>query len=177
MEPIDIYNSFDKKRAQRIGRNAKIIYNVAKFGRKGLKVNPATVYFDAVISVGEAVVAFYQYQQAKEITKQLQIELKTLRHQISNKQLEFEAMEKTLNIDLTSKVKLNKIELDNIKEKWTTHYKPIYEYSKKYLFTIKKKLEIIRKEYPDSEQLQQLEIKFKEAISSHISASLFIIGD
>jgi hypothetical protein len=175
MEPIDIYNSFDKKRAQRIGRNAKIIYKVAKFGRKGLKANPATVYVDAVISVGEAVVAFYQYQQAKEITKQLKVELKTLRHQISNKQKEFEAIENTLNIDLTSKVELNKKELDNIKEKWTTHYKPIYEYSKKYLFRIKKKLEIIRKEYPDSEQLQQLEIKFKEAIESHISASLFII--
>lgn len=175
MEPIDIYNSFNKSKARRIGRNARIIYNVSKFGRKGLKVNPATVYFDAVISVGEALVSFYQYQQAKEITKQLQIELDTLKHEILNKQKEFEAIENTFNIELNAEVELNKKKLENIKEKWTNHYKPIYEHSKKYLFRIKNKLDIIRNEYPDSEQLQQIEIKYKEAIEAYLNATLFII--
>lgn len=176
MEPIDIYNSFDKNTAQRIGRNAKIIYNISKYGRKGLKVNPATVYLDAVISVGEAVVAFYQYQQAKEITKQLNIELDTLKHQYSNKQKEFKEIESRLRIDLNLKVELNKKELEQIRKKWTTTFKAVYDYSQKYLYSVKNRLVNIRNEYPNSERIQSLELKYKEAIESHISASLFIIG-
>src|SRR5690606_24817331 len=99
---------------------------------------------------------------AKEITKQLQIELKTLKHQLSTKQKEFEAIQKTLNIDLTSEVILKKSELNNIREKWITNFSPIYEHSKKYLYDLKEKIETIRKDYPNSEQIQKIEIKYKE---------------
>jgi len=176
MELIDIYNSFDFKSAKRAGRNARLIYNIAKFGRKGLKINPATVYIDAVISVGEAISAFYGYQKAKEITKQLDGRLKTLRHTYKNKELKFNEIEKRLGIDLNSNVELKHRELENAREEWITLYKPVYENSKKYLSYLKKKVESIRVEYPSSDKIKNIEEKFSEAIEAHISATLFIIG-
>lgn len=176
MEPIDIYNSFDLKSAKRAGRNAKLIYNIAKFGRKGLKVNPATVYIDAVISVGEAMSSFYGYQKEKEITTQLDSRLKTLIHTYDNKKVEFIEIEKKLGIDLKSNVDLKHSELKNIREEWITLYKPVYENSMTYLSYLKDKLEIIRVEYPNSDRIKTIELKFSEAIEAHISATLFIIG-
>ncbi len=83
MKSIDIYNSFEFDQVNRVGRNAKLIFNFAKFGRKGIsKVNPTTVYIDAVISVGESIVSFYQYQKAKEITEQLRIDLNKIKTRI-----------------------------------------------------------------------------------------------
>lgn len=176
MEPIDIYNSFNIGSAKRVGRNAKLIYNVAKFGRKGLKVNPATVYIDAVISVGEAISAFYGYQKAKEITTQLNSQLDTLRVAYQNKTVEFKEIEKRLGLDLESDKKLRQQELEDIRKKWITIYKPVYENSLRYLFNLKENLSKIRLEYPHCDRVKDIENKFSEAVEAHVSATLFIIG-
>ncbi len=177
MKPIDIYNSFELDQAKRIGRNAKLIYNVVKFGRKGIsKVNPTTVYIDAVISVGESIVSFYQYQKAKEITKQLRIDLDRIKHEFENKKKELEKREYAIKQDVESNIKLTQKELENAKEKWKTILKPVYEHSKKYLYNCKARLEIIKTEYPASERVQKIEKKYKEAVEAYISATLSIIG-
>jgi hypothetical protein len=73
METIDIYNSFKMDIAKKIGRNAKLIYNFSRYRSKAItKINPTTVYIDAIIS-------FYEYQKAKEITTQLLFELEEVR--------------------------------------------------------------------------------------------------
>ncbi len=177
MEPIDIYNSFEMDKAKKIGRNAKIIYNFAKYGSKGLtKINPATVYIDAVISVGEAVVSFYQYQNAKEITKQLIMDLDKIKHEFSNKKIEVGVIEKTLKRENKASIELKQKELGDARGNWNTTLKPIYEHSKNYLYKLKENFETIRKEYPSSDRIKDIEKKYKEALEANISATLFIIG-
>lgn len=177
MESIDIYNSFDMNRARRIGRNAKLIYNFSRYGSKAITVvNPATVYIDAIISVGEAVVSFYEYQKSKEITNQLRLELEEVRKKFNNKKIELKKIEENIKRESELNVKEIQKELKNSREEWNDSFKPIYEYSKKYLYRCKERLEKIKKEYPDSEQIKDIEKKYYDAIEANINATLFIIG-
>lgn len=177
MESIDIYNSFDMNRARRIGRNAKLIYNVSRYGSKAIAaVNPATACIDAIISVGDAVVSFYEYQRAKEITTQLNSELEEIKKKFNNKKIELKKFEDTIRIESELNVKEIKRELKNSKDEWNDIFKPIYEHSKKYLYQCKERLEKIKKEYPDSERIKDIERKYQEAIEANINATLFIIG-
>jgi len=177
MESIDIYNSFEFNQVKRVGRNAKLIYNFAKFGRKGIsKINPTTVYIDAVISVGESIVSFYQYQKAKEITKQLTIDLNKIKHEFENKKKEFKEREYTIKQNAKANIKLTQKELEDAKEKWGTILKTVYEHSKKYLYDCKARLENIRTEYPASDRIKEIEKKYKDATEAYINATLSIIG-
>jgi ElaB/YqjD/DUF883 family membrane-anchored ribosome-binding protein len=177
MESIDIYNSFDMNRARRIGRNAKLIYNFSRYGSKAIaKTNPATVYIDAIISVGEAVVSFYEYKRAKEITAQLLFELEEVKKKFENNKIELKKIEEVTRKQNEFNIKEIQKELKNSKDEWNDIFKPIYEHSKKYLYQCKERLEKIKKEYPDSDRIKDIERKYQEAIEAHITATLFIIG-
>ncbi len=177
MESIDIYNSFDMNRARRIGRNAKLIYNFSRYGSKAVTaVNPATACIDAIISVGDAVVSFYEYQRVKEITTQLNFELEEVKKRFNNKKIELKKIEENIKKESELNVKEIKREIKNSKDEWNEIFKPIYEHSKKYLYQCKERLEKIKKEYPDSERIKDIEKKYQEAIEANINATLFIIG-
>ena len=177
MESIDIYNSFDMNRAKRIGRNAKLIYSFSRYGSKAIaKVNPATVYIDAIISIGEAVVSFYEYQRAKEITTQLRSELEEVKKKFDNMKIELKKIEEAIRKENEFNIKEIQKGLKNSQQEWNDIFKPIYEHSKKYLYQCKERLEKIKKEYPDSERIKDIERKYQEAIEANITATLFIIG-
>lgn len=178
MESIDIYNSFDMYRARRIGRNAKLIYNFSRYGSKAIAaVNPATAFIDAIISVGDAVVSFYEYQRAKEITTQLNSELEEIKKKFNNKKIELKKVEYTIRVEGELNMKEIKNELKNSKDKWNYNFKPIYENSIKYMCQCKERLEEIKKQYPDSkERIKDIERKYQEAIEANINATLFMIG-
>lgn len=67
----------DRERLQRVSRAGG---HLLKAVRHGAKVNPAAVWVDAAISVCDAVEAWARYEQAREITRQLQSECAMLRH-------------------------------------------------------------------------------------------------
>jgi len=66
----------DRERAHRAARAAKTIYTVA---RRGAVAASPVVFVDAALSVLDAVNAYAGYRQAKEVTRQLEIEGEMLR--------------------------------------------------------------------------------------------------
>ena len=65
--------------------------------RGASKVNPLVLFFDAACAVLDAVSAFFNYQSARQLTKQLKAECRSLEHILENElkkfQLEFEMLE------------------------------------------------------------------------------------
>ncbi len=177
MEPIDIYNSYDPEQAKCIGRNVRILYNFAKFGRKGItKINPVTVYVDAIISVGEAVIAFYKLKEAKEVTKRLEMDLEVIKKAFNNKKKEIEEIEKNYIQELKSNKELIKRQLEIDREKWNQNLQPIYKQSKKYLEFLKQKYYEIKREYPHSVEAKDIENKLMDAIKANLNITIQIIG-
>jgi len=65
----------DRVRAQRIARAATTVYTVA---RRGAAAASPVAFVEAALSVLDAVNAYAGYRQAKEVTRQLEIEGETL---------------------------------------------------------------------------------------------------
>ena len=55
-------------------------------------------------------------------------------------------------------------------------FEKFFQVFHQYLFQLKERLTKIRTEYPDSERIDDIEIKYAQAVEIHISATLFIIG-
>lgn len=67
----------DLQRLQRISRAGGLLWRVARGASRG--INPVTVWLEAAISVCDAVGAWARYEQARQITRQLQTECDALR--------------------------------------------------------------------------------------------------
>ncbi|WP_282177303.1 hypothetical protein [Vibrio nereis] len=63
-------------------RTNKNLYQLVKQGKKGLA--PVAVWADAALATIDCLSAFLRYQQAKEITKQLQWQKRSLEKQLEN---------------------------------------------------------------------------------------------
>lgn len=172
METIEIFNSTDFNRAKRVYRNSKVL---SKIIRRGGKVNPVTVYVDAIISVCEAVQAFCEYQQEKEKTQQLEFELRAVREEYKNHEEIMKIIEQTLDNKIDGEEKIIKQKLRLEREVLKNH-KSIYDQNVKFMRLLKLRLEEFRKEYPYSEQIKDLEKKYLESVTANITASLSIIG-
>jgi len=173
-------NIFDTEinaiKAQRIGRNAKIIYTVGKYGTKGLKnINPALVFIDAAISLGELVISYSNYKKSLEITKQLEIELNTLRHSYKNLLISLQLDENKYKENLKNNVeKIAKELLSNRVE----YEKLVLIYQHSYRFTInfKNRINELRSSNMYDKEMQKIEEMYFETISKYTECTLEIIG-
>ena len=107
-------NRFDTQSFNRCYRNAKIIYDISKYGAKGLsKVNPVLVFIDTTISLGELYDSYIKYNQVKERNKQLESELNTLKHEFSNLLKELNLDKEKLKYQLETEFTLLEKKLEN----------------------------------------------------------------
>lgn len=70
------------ERGARNARAGKVLFQLLTKTGKG--VNPAMIWLDAAISVSDCIGAYLRYQQAKEITAQLEHQKEALDQQINN---------------------------------------------------------------------------------------------
>jgi len=173
MRTIDRFNVNNIKRVE---RNAKIIYQFAKYGSKGLsKVNPTLVFIDAVVSLGELYVSYSKYRQVQEQNKQLEIEIETLSHQLNNLKKELDLKENKLKEEMSKKSDIIEQYLKNNRATNATLRKA-YNSSKKYFFKMKKEVEKYRNEYPFSEETKKIEELYYETLTAYTETTLTYIG-
>jgi predicted RNase H-like nuclease (RuvC/YqgF family) len=173
MRTIDRFNINNIKRVK---RNAKIIYQFARYGSKGLsKVNPTLVFIDAVVSLGELYVSYSKYRQVQEQNRQLEIEIETLSHQLNNLKKELDLKEKKLKEELNRKSDIIEQNLENNRINHTTLQKA-YHSSEKYFFKMKKEIEKYRKKYPFSEETKKIEELYYETLTTYTETTLTYIG-
>ncbi|GAB1098351.1 MAG: hypothetical protein Sw2LagBPW_38420 [Shewanella algae] len=79
-------------RQARLYQAGRIGYQLMR-GAKG--VNPVLVWVDAAISVLDCLNSYFKLQRAKEVTEQLQVQKRTLQHQLKNLSKQM-ALEQTL---------------------------------------------------------------------------------
>lgn len=169
-------SGFEKGKASRVTRNAEILYKFARHGSKGIsKVNPVMIYSDAVISVVDAIVSFNGYQRAKEVTKQLEIELICIKNEYENIKKQCQIIfdnckieQQMKNLLINEELKKNREEFNNIKQ--------IFEKSGQHLEFIKKIVEETRRNFANNDKVREMENKYWAALSARIDASLIIIG-
>ena len=86
----DLYDWDDKQRArtQRVMNTGKAVFNVARGGAAG-----PLIFVEAALAVVDAAGAYARYRQAKEVTRQLEIESEALLHALAelDKQLAIRA--------------------------------------------------------------------------------------
>lgn len=71
----------DRGRLHRVSRAGG---HLLKIARHGAKVSPAAIWVDAALAVCDAAQAWARYEQAREITRQLESDCDTLRHLCAN---------------------------------------------------------------------------------------------
>ncbi len=160
----------------RVARNVKVIYSVARLGSRVVtKINLATVYFDAVISVFDAVDKYFDYKRAVEKTKQLQLELSAYKREFENLKAQYEEMLQTeaYMIDMHQKEMDERIKVQREDQKVL---KMIYEQTGIHLEMIKTLILDARKNYMYDDEMRSLEKKYHEAIHARMEITLQIIG-
>jgi hypothetical protein len=175
VKTIDIFGTDDTKRTQRIYRNSKILYSFAKVGAKGLsKINPVTVYADAIISIGDAIYSYLNYRGSVEYTKQLEIKLDAIKHEYNNILIELELQIENKKSELSgsrdeieSKLELKKADFAILKK--------IYDSAKENFVYFQEIIKVIRQNQRNND-LKRIETLYYDALQSSISASIAIIG-
>jgi hypothetical protein len=169
-------NRFDVAQYSRISRNSKIIYQLAKYGSKGLsKVNPTLVFIDAVVSLGELFIAYSEYRQVREQNKRLEIEIKVLKKELKNFQKSLELHEQKMELELAHNAELIERRLRNNREAMR-EYKGIYKLAKESFFMMKETLQKYQKELPNSQATRDVEKQYQEALIAYTEISLQYIG-
>ncbi|HOV91205.1 MAG TPA: hypothetical protein PKW07_10915 [Syntrophorhabdaceae bacterium] len=161
---------------KRVGRNVRVIFNVTRYGSKALsKINPVTVYLDAVVSVSEAITAYFNYRKAVERTKQLALELEACMTEFLNLKAEYEERLKTEKTKLDIHTQMIKAEIDIRMENHDV-LKHIYEQSGRYLEFIQRIIAEQKRNYMYEDELRNLEKKYVEAIHARIEITMRILG-
>lgn len=103
---IDSYLNDDAfKFAERSYKAGKIIRMV----RKGGKVNPALIWVEAFISVGEAAVAYMNYKKEEAINERLKEELKTAKLRTKQLKEEAELLKKEMKSHIEQREKVREL--------------------------------------------------------------------
>ncbi len=167
---------FSVKEVSRISRNAKIIYQFGKYGAKGVtKINPALVFVDAVVSLGELFVAYANYKKIKEQNKQLEIEIKTLKKEFQNFKRGLELEDEKFRYELEQNEQYIEKVLRNNAQQYEILNRS-YKYAKNYFLEIKDEFLKYKKEFPFSRETQELEKKYYEVLTLYTQTSLEVIG-
>jgi len=173
MRNVDRFNT---KQFNRIRRNTKIIYQVTKYGSKGLsKINPTLVFIDAVVSIGELFVSYSNYRQIKEQNKQLEIEIQTLIKEFNNFKKSLKLKEEKFRYELKKNSHLIENELRNNRQKYEILNK-VYQHSKEYFFKMRIEVGKYKKEFPYSKETMEIEKKYYEALDLYVNTTLDAIG-
>lgn len=169
-------NRFDTQSFNRCYRNAKIIYDISKYGAKGLsKVNPVLVFIDTAISLGELYDSYIKYNQVKERNKQLESELDTLKHEFSNLLKELNLDKEKLKYQLETEFTLFEKRLENNR----IEYEPLkkaYILAFNYFKSMKFEIEAYRKDFTYAKETKEIEKKYYETIEAYSKVSLEYIG-
>lgn len=161
---------------RRVARNVKVIYSVTRYGSRALtKINPVTVYFDAILSVFEAATAYANYRRAVEQTKQLALELETCQKEFENLKAQYEELLETERVKIERHIKKIKAEIDVQRERQSA-FKMVYEQTGKHLEMIKRLIIEQRKNYMYDDDIRDLEKKYVEAIHVRMEIAIQIIG-
>ncbi len=159
----------------RIARNVHIIYTGLRLGSKGLaSVNPTTVYVDVVFSVLEAINEYYQYRKAKEITKQLEIELYVKLEELKYLKAAYEEKLKTQKLQYETCLTQLEEEIQKEKDKMDL-LKKLYQESEKHLEWAKNILIEIRRTYVYDDKIREIEKIYVEALRKRIELTYSII--
>lgn len=173
MRTVDRFNI---KQFNRVSRNTKIIYQLTKYGSKGLsKVNPILVFIDAVVSLGELFVSYSNYRQIKEQNRQLEIEIRTLTKEFNNFKRSLEINEEKFRYELKQKSNLIEKKLKSNRQN-NEALKKVYKYSKQYF--LKMKIEVIKykKYFPYSKETKEIEKKYYEVLNLYVNTTLEVTG-
>lgn len=166
----------NRGRTERTIRSIRVVYSIIRYGSKAAsKVNPLTLAIDALISVLDAFRSYIAYRKAKEVTKQLEYELKAAAEIFIAKKAEFEELFQTekLQIDLEIEKIRKKILKD---EEKMNILKKIYDESGEHLRVISKIIKEHKRTYLDDEKLRALEQKYIEAVHARMTITLTVIG-
>lgn len=173
MRTIDRFNA---QHANRVYRSSKVIYQFAKYGSKGVsKVNPALVFIDTVVSLGELFISYSQYRQAKEQNKQLEIQIETLRTEFSNLKKSLQIDEDKFKIELENSGALIEMRLKNNRLS-SEMLRKAYTLAQTHFIMIKTEVEQYKREYPYSKATQKIEEQYYEALTAYTKTSLEFIG-
>lgn len=166
----------NRARTERTIRSIRVVYSIIRYGSKAAsKVNPLTLAIDAIISVLDAFRSYIAYRKAREVTKQLEYELKAAEETFIAKKAEFEELFQTekLKIDLHIEEIRQKILKDEEKMKLL---QKIYDESGEHLKIISKILKEHKRTYLGDERLRELEQKYIEAVHARMTITITIIG-
>ncbi len=181
MKTIDLRKSFvwaveNRDSLFRTVKNVHVGYKILRLGSTAtLPVHPVMIYCEALISLFEAVNAYFGYRRAAEKTKQLSMQLETLRVEIENLRAQSAEMIETekQRLDNHAKVIVAQIGLQRKKE---GSLMQIYEHTGKHLGMIKSLILEQRANHMYSDEIKDLEIKYLQAIRARINITLQITG-
>lgn len=158
----------------RITRNVNII--IAKSGRKALsKANLHTAFFDAMISVVEAFDAYIEYKTVCEQTKQLELELKSIKKYFYTQKKIFSELLETekKEIELSQQKIISDI---SVRREQQQILLKINEEATKHLNFLKQKILEEKKTYIYDDRIRNLETKYLEALKEKIKLTYQLLG-
>lgn len=179
MRKINLFqqlNSQNFNRVKKVRTGVKIITAIAK--KSTLAVNPVALYFEAATCVTDAVYQYIKFQENKQITEILAVDVENIKEQIVQYSKTIE-VQKTLiiNSQLEHRQNVNSIE-ENIKidaEKYELN-NLVFKETGTILKFIKDFLEKEKQDMPDSKKISDIEIEYWKAISARNVALISIIS-
>jgi len=171
MRDVDIFDSIS---FFRIYRNSRVIYQFFKYGAKGVsKINPAIVFIDAAVALGELFISYSNYRQIREQNRQLEIEINTLKKELKNLKEILRLKEESFKYELEKNIQLIEKELRNNRQNYEFFLK-LYEMARNSFLNLKDMVEYFRKEYPYSKETKKLEKMYYETLNKYVEATLKI---
>lgn len=179
MKTVDISKALNTgfrayKDARKVATNIKILYLGARFGSKGIAhINPAAVCVDAVFSLLDALESYLNYRKAKEITAQLEIELKTMKEELKYLKKTLEESLKTKKLEYEEYLAQVEEKIKEQKEEREVLYS-IYKKTGEHLEMIKNLLIEHKRNYLSDEKLRDLENKYLETLQKRLELAYIL---